>query len=744
MPGPAHGRRQQQAPAVRQQDLPLPAKMASMTSVISTSTRELTINRGDHVLITRTGGAIEPGGEEGFYVRDTRLLSAYALEIDGRPAEPIQDVAVRFYSARHVLLGRPDGSTARRPPLVITVARSIAGAVHEEIDVLNTGRDRVRSELGVRLAADFADMFEVRGLRVAVPARRPEATWSDDPQELRLAYRNGTFERGLRIRCERADAPGTWRDGCLVFPLELAPHARWHACLTWEPLAVPGETEEVPACGALTDQVPEADGQPLAGMQLEATNLVVQNAWDRAAWDMEAVRLALPSAPPAVVPAAGVPWFMTLFGRDSAVTSMQALAGYPELARGTLTALASLQATSDSAERDMEPGKVPHEVRHGEVAELGLLPFQPYYGTHDATPLYVILLAYLHHWTGQRSDLERLLPAAERAMRWIERFGDRDQDGFLEYATRSPHGFPNQGWKDADDAIPHADGSLAPLPIALCEHQGYAYDARLRLAEIYDALERPEDAARLRDAAEALYQRFNEAFWWEEEGTYVLGLDGEKRPIRSVASNAGHCLMSGIVPAERAPRVAARLLADDMWSGWGIRTLSAEHPAYDPFSYHTGSVWPHDNATIATGFAGYGLTDGVDRVARALFDAAALLPDHRLPELFAGLPREPGAPPAPYPGACVPQAWAASAVFRLVLLLCGLRARSDGRGSRLYLDPRLPDWLGELTLRNVRAGEGSLAFRAAGQWATVLHNSTGFAVERGPAPWHGRRDSSDG
>jgi glycogen debranching enzyme len=451
--------------------------------------------------------------------------------------------------------------------------------------------------------------------------------------------------------------------------------------------------------------------------------------------DLEALRLEDPTFERGVfIPAAGVPWFVTLFGRDSLIVSMQGISGFPEFAAGALRRLSGLQATKDDAERDMEPGKIPHEIRHGELAQLGILPFQPYYGTHDATSLFVIVLSYLYDWLGDPEVLRRYLPNAEAAMAWIDRYGDRDKDGFQEYATRSSHGYYNQGWKDAGDAIPEADGSLAALPIATCELQGYAFDAKVRMAGVYDVLGRPKDARRLRREAKRLYERFNETFWWEEEGTYYLGLNGRKEPIRSVASNAGHLLQSAIVPPDRAERVVRRLLADDMWSGWGIRTLSSEHPAYNPFSYHTGSVWPHDNATIAGGFRRYGFADEAAQVAKGIFDAAERLVGVRLPELFSGLPRVPASFPVPYLGANVPQAWAAGSVFRFVAILCGLHATMDAEGPKLYVNPALPAWLPEISIRNLRLGTGSMALHLVDGTVDVISNSSGYRVVHGPAP----------
>jgi glycogen debranching enzyme len=423
---------------------------------------------------------------------------------------------------------------------------------------------------------------------------------------------------------------------------------------------------------------------------------------------------------------------VTVFGRDSLVVSMESISAFPEFALGALRTLAQVQATADEAEQDMEPGKIPHEIRSGELASLGLLPFAPYYGTADATPLYIIVLSYAYQWSGDVALLQRYRRNAEAAMGWVLNYGDRDGDGFQEYLRRSTHGIANQGWKDSWDAIRHADGSIAEAPIALCELQGYAFDAMLRMAEIYDLLKEPEKAEGLRERARRLYQQFNEVFWWESEGTYYLGLDKDKRPMETVASNAGHCLASGIVPPERAGRVVDRLMAPDMWSGWGIRTLSSKHPGYNPYSYHCGSVWPHDNATIAGGFRRAGRHAEAQRVAEGIFAAAERFDAYRLPELFAGLPRDAGAFPVPYLGANVPQAWAAAAVFRLVAILCGIH--TVGRNRTMYVNPDLPDWLPSLTLRNLRAGHGSMELHLEQDRVQVVGNTTGFKVVHGRLP----------
>jgi glycogen debranching enzyme len=698
----------------------------------------VTINRNYHVLIAQPDGRVKRGSDGGFYARDTRFVSSYELTVAGKRPQLLNACTVRFFSARHVMtnprLVTPD-LELDAGSLALTLARTIQEGVHEDYDVVNHARRAVRFELAIAMDFDFADMFDVRSIgrqRDRKQASR-SSVWSDEKRQLVATYTHGPFSRELHIVCERSDSQPVWREGQIVFDLELAPKQRWHTCVRWLPVTQPGVVGTTLDCLALEQS---EDVEPALGshVSLATVNGSVQLAWDRAVMDMESLRLVDPNHPDDVVPAAGTPWFLTLFGRDSLVTSMQTVLGSPELARGTLARLSALQATRDDPERDMEPGKILHEIRYGEIAELGILPFQPYYGTHDATSLFVIELAHVYEWTADRDLLIRYLPAAEAAMAWIDRYGDRDGDGFQEYATRSSKGFYNQSWKDAHDAIPDEHGAQAPLPLALCELQGYAYDAKLRLAQIYEALGREEDATRLRTEAYQLFERFNDAFWWESEGTYFLGLDGDKHPIRTVASNPGHCLMSGIVPRERARRVAFRLLAEDMWSGWGIRTLSADHPAYNPFSYHTGSIWPHDNATIASGFTRYGLRAETARIALAMFDAANAFAAHRLPELFSGLPRTHDDFPVQYLGANVPQAWAASAIFRLVTIMCGIHARREAGRSRIYLDPALPDWLPELTLRHIRAGTGLLSVHFGPNEVEVLHNTTGFEAISGPPP----------
>jgi glycogen debranching enzyme len=409
---------------------------------------------------------------------------------------------------------------------------------------------------------------------------------------------------------------------------------------------------------------------------------------------------------------AGIPWFVALFGRDSLITCHQTLILNPTLARDNLRLLARFQARTDDPWRDAEPGKILHELRAGELARAGLIPHTPYYGTVDATALFLVLAGSYFRWTHDLETLAELRPALDAALGWIDEFGDLDGDGFLEYERRSPAGLLNQGWKDSEDCIVHRDGSLAEGSIALVEVQGYAYLAKQRIADVYGALGDPERAETLRREARELKRAFNEAFWDPEEGMFVLALDGRKRQVRSVTSNPGHCLYCGIVDSDKAPRVAERLMAGDMFCGWGLRTLSSGSPAFNPMSYHNGSVWPHDNAIAAAGMKRYGFNEHTERIATVLFEVAADMRDHRLPELYCGFDREERPVPVAYPVACSPQAWAAGVPFMLLQAMLGISANAEQRVLTVN-EPRLPDWLSDVRLDDmcVHDSRVSLAFR---------------------------------
>jgi glycogen debranching enzyme len=584
--------------------------------------------------------------------------------------------------------------------------------VHEDIEVTNNGMQRVHFQLEISLRCDFADIFEVEAGNI-VRRGRIATTWSQSKQRLRTSYRNGDFVRAITIAPGHGQAQATYSNGRLSFEISLDPAEAWHCCLLYTledgerlfrpPHQCADQHQKTHHAERLSDWLRSV-------LKIRCSNEEFYRLYRQALEDMAALRLPIIGTDHKVfLPAAGLPWFVAPFGRDSLIVSLQNTLIYPDFARGSLDIMGSLQAKTKDDYRDAEPGKIPHEIRYGELAHFKLIPHTPYYGTADATPLYLITLHAAWRATGDTELLERHLETAEECLSWIDNYGDRDGDGFQEYQTRSPVGYENMGWKDSGDSVVYPDGSLVKGPKALCELQGYVYDAWLRMSDIFEELGKLRRAEELRAKAATLFKRFNEAFWDEELGFYVLALDGEKKKVLTIASNAGHCLWSGIVPSERAEKVVKRLMAPDMWSGWGIRTLSALHPAFNPYNYQTGSVWPHDNAIIALGFKRYGFGAEAARIARDISDAGGHFLLNQLPELYTTIDRDEKSFPVQYLGANVPQAWAAGSVFALLQAILGVVP--DAPRGKLYLDPLLPKWLPDLTVFDLHVGRDRFDIR---------------------------------
>jgi glycogen debranching enzyme len=554
-------------------------------------------------------------------------------------------------------------------------------------------------------------------------------------------YRNKDFSRAFRVTAKNAGTPMSLANGRLSFAVELAPGAGWHTCLFYDfadgeswsnaPLLCGYDHEESESAQRLKDWRNSV-------LKVETDNPGFARAFAQALDDMSALRLPIEGTDNLkFVPAAGLPWFVALFGRDSLVISLQAAIVHPEFARGALRVLAKWQATERDDYRDAEPGKIHHELRQGELAYFKLIPHTPYYGTADATPLYLITLHSAWMCTGDRALLTEHLATAERCLEWIDKYGDRDGDGFQEYQTRSPVGYENQSWKDSGEALVNPDGSLVKGPKALCELQGYVYDAWLRMAQIYDALEKPDAADALRTKAASLFEKFNAAFWNEEAGYYAFCLDGDKKQVLSIASNPGQCLWSGIIPPHRARRVVERLLLPDMWSGWGIRTLSADHKSFNPYHYQIGAVWPHDNGFIAHGMKQYGFHDEANKIAEAITRAAEFFELDQMPELYAGTQKETGSFPVQYLGANVPQGWAAGSMFSVLQAMLGFQPDASNR--MLYVDPVLPEWMPNLTVRDLKLGAASFDIRfyqsAKGTEFEVLKGPAASVEQRSMTEW---------
>lgn len=675
----------------------------------------LSINQDATFMVTGLDGQIEGETELGVYADDTRFVSYWAIFADGAPWLRLTSAATAYYAARIYLTNRRVRTVGGEIPeqtLSLVIARGIADGIHEDLDVVNHGLAPIRFNLEVALRADFADLFEVKQ-RAFIRRGRVVTRWDEARTELSTTYANGDFHRSLVYRLRRSGSPPTYANGRISFEVALDPGASWHTCCHY--VLMRANVEHAPEAGCL-HEIRDTDRDRLhrewqsVATRVTTANEDVYRLYRQSVEDMGALRLYDHDfAPDVWVPAAGVPWFVAVFGRDSLIVSLQNMLVHAGFARGALKKLAALQATEADDARDAEPGKMPHELRAGELAHFRLIPHTPYYGTADATPLYLIVLHEAWRWLGDETLLREHRDVAVRCLEWIDRYGDFDGDGFQEYRTHSPQGYENMGWKDAADAVVYPDGSQVRQPKALCELQGYVFDAWLRMAEVFEALGEPARAGDLRQKARRLRQQFEDRFWCEETGFYAYALDPEKRPVHTIASNIGHCLWSGIVSRERAARLVHRFFEPDMWSGWGIRTLSAKNPAYNPFAYQLGSVWPHDNGLIALGMKRYGFADEAARVARDISEAASYFASYRLPELYAGIAREEGNFPVLYPAANVPQAWAAGSVFHLLQAILGLRG--DAPEGRLFVDPMLPRWLPEITLHELAIGGARVDLR---------------------------------
>lgn len=671
--------------------------------------RTRVLKHGETFAVFDRYGDIQPigPGEQGIYHEGTRFLSRLVLRV-GRRRPLLLSSTVKEDNARLAVdLTNPDLTIDDQvviPRGIIHILRTKflwEGTCYERLQFFNYGLTPVDIPLSFHVDADFADIFEVRGIR-----RERRGLQHDRIAKygsMVFAY-DGLDGVTRRTRFECSLQPFKVVDSEIFFDVQLAPKTEVTLDLTvsCESVAV---TNPTPAFDAAAHEAAQA--LKLArdqDCQIYTANEQFNDLVNRAVADLH---MMLTDTPHGLYPYAGVPWFSTPFGRDGIITALECLWINPLIARGVLAYLAATQAREVMPEQDAEPGKILHETRLGELAALGEIPFKRYYGSIDATPLFVILAAAYYERTGDNAFMESIWPQIELALQWIDVYGDADGDGFVEYSRRSPKGLVHQGWKDSKDAVFHADGRLAEGPIALCEVQGYVYAAKQLAAKLAALLGHDQRALDLQQQAHSLQERFNQTFWCEELSTYALALDGHKRPCLVRTSNAGHCLYTGIASEHLAQRTAQTLLQKDLFSGWGIRTLATSEVRYNPMSYHNGSVWPHDNALVAYGLSRYGLKEAALMIMAGLFDTSLFIDLHRMPELFCGFPRRSGEGPTLYPVACAPQSWAAASVFMLLQACLGLSIRGDlARISFSY--PLLPAFLREVHIRNLSVGKGSV------------------------------------
>ena len=661
----------------------------------------------------------------GLYWRDTRYLSDFVLDVDGNAPLLLSTSADRAF-ASHVDLTNQDlvdddGTvSAVQGTVNIRRTRVIDGRLYERIRVRNYNAAAVEFTLNLTFGTDFADIFEVRGLRRATRGKlaQPKA----DRSSIAFAYAglDGVFrETRVSFALEPTELEVHGTQVVAAWRLRLEPTQTEMIALTVEPRVATFRPPDKPFDVATHELRRSYESWERSCTRVWTDNQLYNSLLARGVRDLRAL---LTPTRHGNLPAAGIPWFVAPFGRDSLLTCHQTLLLNPDLTRATLEVLAAFQADEVDEWRDAQPGKILHELRQGELAGANEIPHTPYYGSIDSTPLWLLLLGTYYRWTGDLGFCRRLLPNVERALEWVETYGDPDGDGFVEYQRSSPRGLANQGWKDSHDSVVHVDGKLAEGPIALAEVQAYVYLAKLRLADVFEALGDGDRAAALRGQAASLKAAFNERFWVESEQYFAMALDGDKRPVATITSNPAHGLYCGVVDPDKAAPLARRLLAPDMFSGWGVRTLSKSAVAYNPMSYHNGSIWPHDNAIIGAGLKRYGFAKATNRLATAMFEMAVTVDDMRLPELFCGFTRRSPNRPVAYPVACSPQAWAAGAPFLLLQAMLGISA--DAPANVLNVGkPQLPGWLNTVELHDLRVGRStiSIVFQRHGE-------TTGFSL----------------
>ncbi len=684
----------------------------------------VTLVEGSSFCISSASGDIAEGAAAGLFVLDTRVLSRWLLMVDDRAPEPLAAFPREPFRATFLSRARRPGKS--ESTLLVERDRRVGTGLREDISLRNLSDEPVGCVVTLCAGADFADLFQVKEDRVR---ERGVFEAHHEGNQLRMDFSFRGMSRGVVVHA--ADA-STVNDGEIHFRVVVPARGTWRTTVLVRPV-VDGEeltgyfgVERVDEATPVVRHRAWQRESPVAYSDDESLELVLR----RSQQDLGALRIFDPHDPGHPVVAAGAPWFMALFGRDSLLSSWMALPLDQTLALGTLQTLAAYQGRVSDPLTEEEPGRILHEVRLGVDSGMALGGGSVYYGTADATPLFVALIGELQLWGVDAAELTPLVPHADAALEWVERYGDRDGDGFVEYQRQTDQGLANQGWKDSWDGVSSADGRLAEPPVALCEVQGYVYAAYLARARLATALGDDDTARRCEEKASRLKQRFNEQFWLPEQGYFAIALDRDKTPLDALASNMGHCLWSGIVDEDKAGSVAERLLSPQMFTGWGVRTLSSDMARYNPMSYHNGSVWPHDSTLAAAGLMRYGHVQHAQRIATGLIEAAARF-GGRLPELFCGFDRHEYPQPVPYPTSCSPQAWAAASPLHLVRTLLRFDPAIPGR--RVWFAPQWPESFGRLRVERIPLAGSRIAITVDGG-GNVENLPDGIALIPAPRP----------
>lgn len=727
------------------------------------------VSSGRTVLTTNRNGFIEGEGDQGLFVHETRLLSRYRYLIDGVPLHPValsnfdQRSWLGYYMALNSFSAdKPTPvkvNDAAQQAVELKLSRFAGGGLHEDAGLTNFRQEAVSFQLEIELHADFADVAETDGNRKQ--RGKIETDWNADPSggwTLAFRYRAehayahqgerglATTSRALRLRFYHATTPPRREKDRIVFDIVLKPHETWHLCIDFVPEIDGEHLAPLYQCHGFAPEKIEFDRRTriffdsstqFVTPETGTLTAVVAGALERGKRDLASLRLFdLDRGDEAWTFAAGLPIYVALFGRDTLTAAWEAAPVNAALMRGTLSALAAYQGKEWNDWRDEQPGRMMHEIHTGPLSALNYNPHARDYDSVTTSGFYPFVLAQLWHWTGDKALVAPFLDSAIACVQWLN---DGEKDGFCAYQTHSVQGMKNQSWKDSGDAIVYEDGSQVPTPISTCEQQGIVYVSKMNLAELLWWFDRKDEAKRLYREAKELKKRFNAAFWMEDEGFFAMALDPDKRQVRSIGSNPLQCVATGIADEKLVPATMARLFAEDMFSGWGVRTLSAKHPAYNPYAYHRGTVWPVEHGPLAVGAYRYGYHDYVERICRAQFELAALFQYDRLPECITGHPRDADHPfPAIYPAANWPQAWSATTPYTLLQTMLGLQPFAPL--DFLFVDPFLPEWLPEITVKNMRMGDARITIRF---WRNkdgcsnyeILESEGPVHVVRQPSPW---------